>query len=486
LEALPAEIFKYQEGASLARWHAKVARAILDAYGPDKPGVIATRDTKVKANNVAPEIRNGQSFLIVDGMQIVATIEYILDQMGVDAVCIAQKAQNDPLVVTLEYAVNRYLESRGKATPEFPRVWMDTASAAEVQVAITNGFTPERLIVSHPRKTQETLRVMSGVKPAAFTFDSLQELRRVLKAGVCPDEGYQPIAAVRIKTSGYGATNNLSAKFGCPPGEALSILRAVHDSGFTKLGIAFHVGTQCCRPDSYGEALDAVRDVLVQAHAEGIGVEFVDIGGGFPDARKAAREGTTQQQLIQAVGERVRAFRDQARQTTGQDVFIVCEPGRIITDRGTIVTEVLGGDASTATMMRRIRVGDHKSGGLSGAVHDEQSFDIREVPRGKGEEPYDTVRLTTQIFGATGYPSDQFLFEGAPYQVPSNIRAGDHLVIPCTGSYSSSAGATSHGIEPPSPYMILGSNDFIRSPWASKNSIYLEALERIVSARVKK
>jgi len=476
LDSIPAKAFEYHEGETLARWHAKVARVILDTYGPDKPGEVATRVTKVRASQAAPEIRNGQSFLIVDGMQIVTTIEYILDHMGVDILCIAQKAQNDPLVVALECAVNRHLQSRGKATPDLPRVWMDTASAAEMKVAIANGFSPKHMIVSHPRKTAETLQLIRELKPAAFTFDSDQELARVLKYSIVPSDDYQPIAIVRIKTSGQGAVNNLSAKFGCSVSEAVELLISARDHGFCRLGIAFHVGTQCCRPASYEEALFSVQEVIQQAQRKGITISIVDIGGGFPDARKAARERTTQQQLIRDIGEKVNAFRAAIRQLTGTEIFILCEPGRIITDRGTIVTEVLGGDASSETMLRRIRIGDHKSGGLSGTVHDEQSFDIRIVPRGIDEESFQKELMTTLIFGATGYPNDQFHYDGAPYQVPSNIRAGDHLVIPCTGSYSSSAGAISHGIEPPSPFMILGQKELIRSPWASKNSIYLQAL----------
>ncbi len=472
----PKQMIKFREGKSLADTHLKFARSVLDG----RAGVLAPTG----------------SFLMQDGVQVIATIDYLLKELGVDVLCIAQKAQNDPTVVALEFQYNRHIENG--TTSGQPRVWGDTASAGEMELARMLGCEPRHMIVSHPHKTQATLELMKEYRPWAWTFDGEEELHRVIQAGAgrVPDEGYEPTAVVRLKARppqannlGANVTNDLSAKFGCDENEAVRLLELAKKEGISKFGLSFHVGTQCCDAENYRTALDSTLRVIARAKELGIEVSVVDIGGGFPDTRKALEMGTTQADVIRKVGAVVAAFREHVRTLTGGDIFIVAEPGRIITDRGTIVTPVLKCYVSDKNeTMTSIVIGDSKRQGLSGASHDAQNWDLRAVPRAKNEDgklpPLShRGRLSARVFGPTAFPSDEFIHrtEG-PYQIPANLAEGDHIAVYATGSYSFSAGAIVGGLEPPGVILMLPTGA-TRSPWFSKNEIFLRELRRYINDR---
>ena len=48
-----------------------------------------------------------------------------------------------------------------------------------------------------------------------------------------------------------------------------------------ELGVSFHVGSQCMRPDAWRIAMEAVGEIIRDA---GVTVDIVDVGGGFPVA----------------------------------------------------------------------------------------------------------------------------------------------------------------------------------------------------------
>jgi hypothetical protein len=472
---------KFREGSKLKRFH-------IDSLA-------YLRDYLSRSDDAEESRLVSTGFLMQDGLQVVATIETLLDNLGVDGLCIAQKAQNDPSVVALECAVNKYLEQKGKGGPGGRhRVMMDTASAGEMELAEACGFSPSEMIVSHPRKTEATIALMKSYRPWAGTFDSEQELDRVLEGGAGPvratgsEPAYEPTVMVRVKGQAVGVKNDLSSKFGVDVDEAVRLLVAAKSKGFMKFGVAFHVGTQSCLPSNYGDTLQqGVLEVVKAAKALDIEISAVDIGGGFPDARAVqaasllGSEGTlkeairdltelywraphpskgelfsglqpkirgyweaftakhtefkrppsefqklerltgqiikepwkgvplnageipspemTQRRLqkllyrairdaldirqievISGVGDHVRKFREDAKAILGNDLYIVAEPGRVITDRGSIFTPIVGvSDYGGEGAMPHIRIGEFLRGGLSGQEHDEQSWDVEVI-----------------------------------------------------------------------------------------------------------
>ena len=76
---------------------------------------------------------------------------------------------------------------------------------------------------------------------------------------------------------------NLSHKFGVAPELTFDLIKKAADMGLNVKGICFHCGSQNQNALKYIEALEYCRDICRKAALHGIGIEIIDIGGGFPD-----------------------------------------------------------------------------------------------------------------------------------------------------------------------------------------------------------
>src|SRR5207245_1597932 len=74
------------------------------------------------------------------------------------------------------------------------------------------------------------------------------------------------------------AVYDLSGQFGASLDEAVELLRAARPHA-ARLGIAFHVGSQCLEPEAYARALALAAEAIASC---GVPVDIVDVGGGFP------------------------------------------------------------------------------------------------------------------------------------------------------------------------------------------------------------
>src|SRR3984893_13273923 len=109
-----------------------------------------------------------------------------------------------------------------------------------------------------------------------FSFDSAEELEKIVQESVPVGlVGAPPPLGLFVRLAvTQGGAYDLSGKFGVSVDEAAALLRAARPHA-ARLGIAFHVGSQCLDPAVYRAALEAVG----QAH---VVIDILDLGGGFP------------------------------------------------------------------------------------------------------------------------------------------------------------------------------------------------------------
>lgn len=151
----------------------------------------------------------------------------------------------------------------------------DCASLAEI--ALVRDLFPEAGIhFMHPVKSRPAIAAAyarHGVRD--FVFDSAGELQKILQeTGNAADLGL----VVRIALPALGAVCDLSAKFGAPHEEAVALLRAARPLT-RRLGLSFHVGSQCMDPLAWRRALEIAAAITQQA---GVALDVLDVGGGFP------------------------------------------------------------------------------------------------------------------------------------------------------------------------------------------------------------
>src|SRR6185312_2531405 len=130
-----------------------------------------------------------------------------------------------------------------------------------------------------------------------------------------------------------------------------------------RLGICFHVGSQCPDPSAYGRAMALAAEA---AALSGVAIDIVDIGGGFPVSYPDAVPPPLDD-YVAAIGDGAARF--------GDGVRLWAEPGRaLVAGGGSVVVQVQlrRGDA--------LYVNDGVYGSLSDAGHPGFRFPARRIP----------------------------------------------------------------------------------------------------------
>jgi ornithine decarboxylase len=207
----------------------------------------------------------------------------------------------------------------------------DCASLAEV--ALVRKLLPAAGIhFMHPVKSRPAIRDGFDVHGVTdFAFDSADELAKILQETVPVGlVGDPPVLGlfVRLALPRGTAVYDLSGKFGAPLDEAIELLRAARPHT-ARLGIAFHVGSQCLEPDAYARAIALAGAAIAQC---GVPIDIVDVGGGFP----VSYPGMAPPPLgdyVAAIGAAAAALPDK--------VQLWAEPGRaLVAGGGSVVVQV--------------------------------------------------------------------------------------------------------------------------------------------------
>jgi ornithine decarboxylase len=74
----------------------------------------------------------------------------------------------------------------------------------------------------------------------------------------------------------------LSRKFGAEAQDARALLLLARSLGLRPYGVTLHVGSQCTTTTAWHQAIAAVRRLLSRLSGDGITLEMLNLGGGFP------------------------------------------------------------------------------------------------------------------------------------------------------------------------------------------------------------
>jgi diaminopimelate decarboxylase len=169
-----------------------------------------------------------------------------------------------------------------------------------------------------------------------INVESAQELDAVER--VAARLGVRAPVALRVnpdvdpKTHPYISTGMKKAKFGIEIGEALAqYARARSMPHVDPVGIDCHIGSQLTETAPFAAALARIREVAGRLLADGLGLRYLDFGGGL-GIRYHDETPPTPAEYAAALGEGLR----------GLDLTLVLEPGRaIVGNAGVLVTRVV-------------------------------------------------------------------------------------------------------------------------------------------------
>ena len=332
----------------------------------------------------------------------------------------AVKANPSPEVLTL-------LASLGSC--------FDTASVAEIQMALAAGATPDRISYGNTIKKERDVARAFELGIRLFAVDCQPEVEKIARAA--------PGSRVfcRILSDCVGAEWPLSRKFGCEPGMAVDVLEHALKLGLEPYGVSFHVGSQQRNQHAWDRALASAAAVFKECGERGMNLAMVNLGGGFPT--KYLKNVPTVKTYGNAIFKALRKhFGNRIPET-------IIEPGRgMVGNAGMIETEVvLVSKKSEEDDVRWVYLDIGKFGGLAETMDESIRYPIR--------TPRDGDAMGPCVLAGPTCDSADVLYEKTPYPLPVSLEIGDKLLIEGTGAYTTTYSAVAfNGFEPLKSYHI--------------------------------
>ncbi|MDA9624760.1 type III PLP-dependent enzyme [Candidatus Pelagibacter bacterium] len=286
----------------------------------------------------------------------------------------------------------------------------DVASINEIK--LINKLKPEaNLYFMHTVKSKNCIASAYfdfGVKN--FALDNKDELRKILEA---TKQAKDLNLFVRIAVSNEHAEIDLSRKFGALPSEALGLVRLCKEHA-KRLGISFHVGSQCMHKISYSKGISEIGSIIKKTK---ITPDIINIGGGFP----SIYPNLNPEPLINYIEEIKKSLINLKLPNLPE---IICEPGRaIVAESGSTIVKVL------LRKKQNLYINDGTYGTLFDAGVPNFILPNKMLSQGRVQ----SKKLTSfSFFGPT---CDSLDYMKGPFLLPNNIKEGDYIELGQLGAY---------------------------------------------------
>ncbi len=299
--------------------------------------------------------------------------------------------------------------------------YFDVASIREIDMV--RAVSPDAIqYLMHPVKSRATIRhaYKHGIRDMAF--DSRDELIKILAETENADDlGLH----LRLNVPTGEAAMPLDGKFGVGFEDAAALLQETRPVA-ARLGVCFHVGSQCMDPADFMRALSFVQGLLEFA---GVEIDSIDCGGGFP----VAYPGMTPPSM-EAYFARI----EKALWMFGfEDLEILGEPGRALCAEG--------GSTLTRVELRKgddLYLNDGSYGSLFDAAQFAWKFPVKAHRLGGDSLTEDKCEY--RFFGPTCDSAD--VMKG-PFELPSDMSEGDWIEVCHLGAYGQALATDFNGFQ---------------------------------------
>lgn len=311
----------------------------------------------------------------------------------------------------------------------------DTASVAEIEMALEAGATADRISYGNPIKKERDIARAYQLGIRLYAVDCVAEVEKI--ARVAPGSR----VFCRVLADGAGAEWPLSRKFGCVPAMAVDVLRHAASLGLDAFGVSFHVGSQQTNLPAWDLALADARQVFDALAAEGITLRMVNMGGGFPT--RYLKDVPTAQAYGQAIFDSLRKHFGNAIPET------IIEPGRgMVGNAGVIKSEVvLISKKADNDNLRWVFLDIGKFSGLAETMDEAIRYPI--------VTPRDGDAVAPCVLAGPTCDSADVMYEKTPYPLPLSLTIGDEVLIEGTGAYTTTYSSVAfNGFEPLRSYVI--------------------------------
>lgn len=304
----------------------------------------------------------------------------------------------------------------------------EIASVAELRALVEIGVEGADVLYSNPVKPAAHVAEAWRAGVWRFAVDGEAELAKLAV--------HAPGAAVyaRIRTAIGDNTVPSEGKFGVSPARAAELLRRARDTGLRPYGLAFHVGSQMLAPTAWEAAVRQAGGVLRELAADGIRLELLDLGGGFP-----ARYDTEPPPLADFAAA---IFDALPVHLPYVPPVLAVEPGRgLVAEAGVMVATVIGLAERAGRRWVHLDVGAFNGFMEALETGNRLRFPVSDS-RGSAPEP-------AHLTGPTCDSQDTILFD---VPMSANLAVDDRVYLGSAGAYTTSYASDFNGFAVPRTY----------------------------------
>jgi ornithine decarboxylase len=288
----------------------------------------------------------------------------------------------------------------------------DVASIAEIK-AVKKFSEKAKCSFMHTIKSRESISeayFKYGVK--TFALDTKDELIKIIQS----TNGAEDLELfVRVAVSNEHAEIDLSKKFGALGSEAAGLLRLVKQYS-NKIGLSFHVGSQCMHPISYAKGINEIANIIKKTK---IIPKFINVGGGFP----TIYPDLIPQSLDNYFNEIKKGLKNLKIKNLPE---IICEPGRaLVAESGSTIVRV------NLRKKQKLYIND----GTYGTLFDAGTPNIVFPSKMIRDSSNKVISKKLTAFDFYGPTCDSMDYMKGPFLLPNNIKEGDYIELGQLGSY---------------------------------------------------
>jgi diaminopimelate decarboxylase len=355
------------------------------------------------------------------------TPAYVLDEDEVRGRCRAYRAAFPDADVL--YAAKAFLCRAMAHWVHEEGLGLDVCSAGELELAVTTGFPPERMVMHGNAKSPQDVHAALRLGVGRIVVDSTSEIARL--AAEVPAGARQKVllrVTPGVAAGGHAAirTGTDDQKFGLSIADGsaqYAVSRILDQPRLQLVGLHCHLGSQIDSVKPYLLAVRRLVGLLARIRQQhGITLPELDLGGGHAVAYRPGERGLD----VTALAPRLRAELAESCATAGLPVpRVAVEPGRAIV-------------APAAVALYRVlavkRSGEHTFVAVDGGMSDNPRpalYGVRYAPRLIGR------RSTTEPMKATvvGRHCEAGDILAADVSLPRDTHPGDLLAVPVAGAY---------------------------------------------------
>ncbi|MFE2288692.1 diaminopimelate decarboxylase [Streptomyces sp. NPDC059443] len=352
---------------------------------------------------------------------------YVLDEGEVRGRCRTFRAAFPEADVL--YAAKAFLSRAMVRWVHEEGLGLDVCSAGELELAVTAGFAPERIVLHGNAKSPRDIEAALRLGVGRIVIDGPSEIARIA-AAVGP-EGRQKVMVRVVPGVSAGGHDKIRTgtddqKFGlslADGGAQHAIARILAQPQLELTGLHCHIGSQVSEVKPYVVALRRMVGLMARIRdAHGVVLPELDMGGGHGIAY---RPGEPALDLI-ALARRLRSELVEGCAAARLAVpRLLIEPGRAVV-----------GPAGVAVY--RVLAVKHTGGKVFVAVDGGMSdnprpalYGVRYAPRLIGRRSTACPRTTTVV--GRHCEAGDILADGV--ELPGDIHPGDLLAVPVAGAY---------------------------------------------------